>query len=248
MRLSWLNPSAQLNETGVSVPLDSMETQKLECVISSFADEALRTLCFAYKELDGLPERGKEIPKTGLTFVAIVGIKDPVRPGVNDAVNICFKAGIRVRMVTGDNLKTAMAIARECNILTDDGLAIEGYVFRRWSLEEKSKNIPRLQVKVVWDKMATVGQVDMCELVLMALHRLTYKLQELCYDYNCWSRMESIAALLSSYTLPNWRMWASRSFSLFSENVVYLTCGGFAMAAIKGMIKKGAKGCCMPPP
>lgn len=196
--------SHKLNETGVSVPLDSMETQKLECVISSFADEALRTLCFAYKELDGLPERGKEIPKTGLTFVAIVGIKDPVRPGVNDAVNICFKAGIRVRMVTGDNLKTAMAIARECNILTDDGLAIEGYVFRRWSLEEKSKNIPRLQVKVVWDKMATVGQVDMCELVLMALHRLTYKLQELCYDYNCWSRMESIAALLSSYTLPNW--------------------------------------------
>lgn len=105
-----------------------------------------------------------------------------------------------------------------------------------------------MKVKVVWDKMATVGQVDMCELVLMALHRLTYKLQELCYDYNCWSRMESIAALLSSYTLPNWWMWASRSFSLFSENVVYLTCGGFAMAAIKGMIKKGAKGCCMPPP
>jgi Ca2+-transporting ATPase len=75
-----------------------------------------------------------------------VGIKDPVRPGVKDAVRLCHEAGIKVRMVTGDNLNTAIAIARECGILTEDGEAIEGTEFRKLDSDARKKRIPKLQV------------------------------------------------------------------------------------------------------
>jgi len=57
------------------------------------------------------------IEKTGFTLISIIGIKDIIRPEVPDAIAKCHKAGIIVRMVTGDNKVTATAIARECNIL-----------------------------------------------------------------------------------------------------------------------------------
>ncbi len=55
--------------------------------------------------------------KTGLTLMLIMGIKDILRMEVPQAVLDCRKAGIKVRMVTGDNIMTATAIARECNII-----------------------------------------------------------------------------------------------------------------------------------
>ncbi|XXG64810.1 hypothetical protein AAC387_Pa05g2663 [Persea americana] len=76
----------------------------------------------------------------------IVGIKDPVCPGVKESVSICRSAGVTVRMVTGDNINTAKAIARECGILTDRGIAIEGPVFREKSLKELNELIPKIQV------------------------------------------------------------------------------------------------------
>jgi len=66
----------------------------------------------------------------GLSCICIVGIKDPLRPGVKEAIELCRTAGISVRMVTGDNINTAKAIAAECGILTDDGVAIERPDFR----------------------------------------------------------------------------------------------------------------------
>ncbi|KAG0484039.1 hypothetical protein HPP92_012123 [Vanilla planifolia] len=72
--------------------------------------------------------------------------KDPVRPGVREAVQICTEAGVKVRMVTGDNINTAKAIAKECGILTEGGLAIEGSEFRSRDLEEMNELIPKLQV------------------------------------------------------------------------------------------------------
>ncbi len=66
-----------------------------------------------------------------LTAIAIVGIKDPVRPEVPDAIKKCQRAGITVRMVTGDNINTARSIAISCGILTpgEDFLAMEGKEF-----------------------------------------------------------------------------------------------------------------------
>jgi P-type Ca2+ transporter type 2C len=65
---------------------------------------------------------------------------------VPDAVEKCKKAGIIVRMITGDNLLTAKHIAKECGILTEDGLAIEGPKFRKMSEAEIDEILPKLQV------------------------------------------------------------------------------------------------------
>ncbi|XP_047320075.1 calcium-transporting ATPase 4, plasma membrane-type-like [Impatiens glandulifera] len=118
-------------------------------VINSFASDALRTLSLAYKDIDDDDldyENNGIIPDNGYTLIAVVGIKDPVRPGVKEAVQICLAAGITVRMVTGDNINTAKAIARECGILTEDGLAIEGSDFRSKSPEDLKSILPKIQV------------------------------------------------------------------------------------------------------
>jgi Ca2+ transporting ATPase len=60
------------------------------------------------------------VESNNLCLIAVVAIMDPVRPGVPEAVNDCKKAHIKVRMVTGDNMITAKAIARTCNILESD--------------------------------------------------------------------------------------------------------------------------------
>ncbi|KAG5539135.1 hypothetical protein RHGRI_019629 [Rhododendron griersonianum] len=135
-----------VNEEGDSIPMSIEQRKSIANVINSFACEALRTLCLAYKDIEGASDKDSVIPDDGYTLIAVVGIKDPVRPGVKEAVKTCLAAGIMVRMVTGDNIHTAKAIARECGILTADGLAIEGLEFRDKSEEEMRDIIPRLQV------------------------------------------------------------------------------------------------------
>ncbi|KAL4583364.1 hypothetical protein LXL04_007935 [Taraxacum kok-saghyz] len=135
-----------LNENGEVVVLDKQLNNHLKDTIEVLANEALRTLCLCYKELGNEFDAKDEIPFEGYTLIGIVGIKDPVRPGVRESVAICRSAGITVRMVTGDNINTAKAIARECGILSDDGLAIEGPDFRGMSEEELFKIIPKIQV------------------------------------------------------------------------------------------------------
>lgn len=130
---------------GESVNLSQEEANNIMDVITSFASEALRTLCLAFKDIDD-SSVNSDIPDDGYTLIAVVGIKDPVRPGVKDAVQTCLAAGITVRMVTGDNINTAKAIARECGILTEDGLAIEGPDFRNMSPAEMNAVIPYIQV------------------------------------------------------------------------------------------------------
>ncbi|KAG6724859.1 hypothetical protein I3842_02G003000 [Carya illinoinensis] len=135
-----------INANGEIVPLDKACVNHLTDTINQFASEALRTLCLAYMELENRFSAENPIPVTGYTCIGIVGIKDPIRPGVKESVAVCRSAGITVRMVTGDNINTAKAIARECGILTDDGLAIEGPDFREKSEQEMLELIPKLQV------------------------------------------------------------------------------------------------------
>ncbi|CAL5330671.1 unnamed protein product [Camellia sinensis] len=134
-----------VNEDGDSVALSEEQRENVTNVINSFSCEALRTLCMAYKDIkDG--SQVDSIPDEDYTLIVVVGIKDPVRPGVKEAVQTCLAAGIKVRMVTGDNINTAKAIAKECGILTDDGIAIEGSDFRDKTTQEMKEIIPRLQV------------------------------------------------------------------------------------------------------
>ncbi|XP_010549278.1 PREDICTED: calcium-transporting ATPase 1, chloroplastic [Tarenaya hassleriana] len=135
-----------INKNGEVAQLDRESSTHLKNVIEQFASEALRTLCLAYMEIGDEFSAEAPIPSQGYTCIGIVGIKDPVRPGVKESVAICRSAGIVVRMVTGDNITTAKAIARECGILTDDGIAIEGPEFREKTEEEMLELIPKLQV------------------------------------------------------------------------------------------------------
>uniref|UniRef100_A0A0D6QRY0 Calcium-transporting ATPase n=1 Tax=Araucaria cunninghamii TaxID=56994 RepID=A0A0D6QRY0_ARACU len=135
-----------IHANGSVCALDEVAASYVTNIINGLSSEALRTLCFAFINLEDDFAPDKEIPRNGYTCVSIVGIKDPVRPGVKEAVQVCKSAGITVRMVTGDNINTAKAIATECGILTDDGMAIEGPDFRQRSLEERTMLIPKIQV------------------------------------------------------------------------------------------------------
>ena len=115
---------------------DTLETKDFndeknkECleVMKQFNSETLRTLSVCYKDIskeeyenfgaDG--DDDPKIDKEGLILIAIFGIKDILRPTVPHAVAQCHKAGVTVCMITGDNLFTAVAIAKECNILPED--------------------------------------------------------------------------------------------------------------------------------
>ena len=77
------------------------------------------------------------------------GLQDPVRKEVPDAVSVCKRAGIFVRMVTGDNVHTASHIARECGIMMEGGLALEGPTFRKMTEEELIPILPKLQVHLL---------------------------------------------------------------------------------------------------
>ncbi|GKU92237.1 hypothetical protein SLEP1_g5994 [Rubroshorea leprosula] len=134
-----------MNSDGKVVALSDDQRRDISGVINGFADEALRTLCLAFKDVNDV-SNSDSIPEDNCTLIAVIGIKDPVRPGVKEAVQTCLAAGITVRMVTGDNINTAKAIARECGILTEDGLAIEGPEIRNKSPEELVALVPRLQV------------------------------------------------------------------------------------------------------
>ncbi|KAE9350600.1 Plasma membrane calcium-transporting ATPase 2 [Phytophthora rubi] len=131
--------------------LTTIKRDELNHIIRQMAESALRTICighrdFASGELPNDLQSLTDAPDQDLVVNAIFGIQDPLRPDVTDAIRDCKRAGIMVRMVTGDNIHTASAIARQCGIMTEDGVALEGPVFRAMSVEEVSKLIPRLQV------------------------------------------------------------------------------------------------------
>jgi Ca2+-transporting ATPase len=138
-------------EDGSAQLLTDSKRKDLEKMIFEMADRALRTLCIAHKNFGGekdLPHGWEtDAPDSeGLVCDAIVGIMDPLRSDVKEAVATAQRAGVTVRMVTGDNIHTAKAIARDCGILTEDGIALEGPVFRAMSPAELDKVLPRLQV------------------------------------------------------------------------------------------------------
>ncbi len=86
----------------------------------AMAKQALRNLGFAYRELPQTVKVCDERIEKDFTFVGIVGMIDPPRDEVKDAINTCKKAGIDVVMVTGDHKLTAVAVAKELNLLGEN--------------------------------------------------------------------------------------------------------------------------------
>jgi Ca2+-transporting ATPase len=141
-----------------SAPMTDDNRQTLTNLIDNYAARSLRTIAMVYRDFDRWPAKGARLAdgdKNEVIFedifqkmvlLSIVGIQDPLRPGVADAVRVCQKAGVVVRMVTGDNMITAKAIATECGIFTAGGIIMEGPTFRKLSRTKMDQIIPRLQV------------------------------------------------------------------------------------------------------
>ncbi|KAJ5890890.1 Calcium-transporting ATPase 2 [Penicillium subrubescens] len=138
-------------------PLSETGQQKILDTIDRYAQGSLRTIGIVYKDFDSWPPKGgkKHDDESsaefgdffkGMTWVGVVGIQDPLRPEVPPAIEKCRMAGVQVKMVTGDNVATATAIASSCGIKTEDGLVMEGPKFRQLSDEEMDEVVPRLQV------------------------------------------------------------------------------------------------------
>ncbi|XP_060172095.1 calcium-transporting ATPase 8, plasma membrane-type-like isoform X3 [Lycium barbarum] len=158
-----------IDENGSGVPLGDDKMAQFKEAIANMAASSLRCVAIAYRpyEVEKVPTEEEidnwEIPEGDLVLLAIVGIKDPCRPGVRDAVQLCIDAGVKVRMVTGDNLLTARAIALECGILKSDADAtepnlIEGKRFRGMSEEER---------KGVADKISVMGRSSPSDKLLL---------------------------------------------------------------------------------
>ena len=113
---------------GSAVPMDTARAAEIEAVNADMAARALRVLGAAYKDIDVLPagELTSADLESGLTFVGLIGMIDPPRVEVRQAVAECYGAGIRPVMITGDHKLTAVAIARELDIFRDGDLAITG--------------------------------------------------------------------------------------------------------------------------
>ncbi|ORY62640.1 uncharacterized protein BCR38DRAFT_244415 [Pseudomassariella vexata] len=141
-----------------SVPLTDANDETIKGLIESYANRSLRTIGIIYRDFERWPPRNARRAEgdrnevvfedvfKNMTFVGMVGIQDPLRDGVPGAVKDCQRAGVVVRMVTGDNKLTAQAIAKECGILQPDGLVMEGPEFRNLSRAQQESVIPRLQV------------------------------------------------------------------------------------------------------
>ncbi|KAG9477827.1 hypothetical protein GDO78_013026 [Eleutherodactylus coqui] len=131
-------------------------------VIEPMACDGLRTICIAYRDFQGVPEPEWENENEivgDLTCLAVVGIEDPVRPEVPEAIRKCQRAGITVRMVTGDNINTARAIAAKCGIIQpgEDFLCLEGKEFNRRIRNEKGE-VEQERLDKIWPKLRVLAR------------------------------------------------------------------------------------------
>lgn len=135
--------------------LTPKDIENMRTTIETYASKSLRTIGLIYQDYAQWPPAHADATDghvefasllKDLVFLGVVGIQDPVRPGVPEAVRKAQHAGVVVRMVTGDNLTTAKAIATECGIFTEGGVVMEGPVFRKLSEQQMAAMLPKLQV------------------------------------------------------------------------------------------------------
>ncbi|XP_078276464.1 LOW QUALITY PROTEIN: plasma membrane calcium-transporting ATPase 1-like [Rhinoraja longicauda] len=150
-----------VNKGGDVVAFKARERDEMvKKVIEPMACEGLRTICLAYRDFVKEPEWDNENEiLNDLTCLMVVGIEDPVRPEVPDAIVKCQRAGITVRMVTGDNINTARAIASKCGIINpgEDFLCMEGKEFNRLIRNEKGE-VEQERLDKVWPNLRVLAR------------------------------------------------------------------------------------------
>ncbi|XP_058748721.1 calcium-transporting ATPase 12, plasma membrane-type-like [Vicia villosa] len=147
-----------IDSNGARKSLEREERYKIEKMIQSMAASSLRCIAFAHMEISDSEDKGymiesekKTLREDGLTLLGIVGLKDPCRPNTKKAVETCKAAGVEIKMITGDNIFTAKAIATECGILdpkdhANAGEVVEGVEFRNYTDEERMEKVDKIRV------------------------------------------------------------------------------------------------------
>ncbi|XP_042315274.1 LOW QUALITY PROTEIN: plasma membrane calcium-transporting ATPase 1-like [Sceloporus undulatus] len=156
-----------LNGAGAPAPFSKKDRGNvIKNVIAPMASEGLRTICLAFRDFPaGFDQSDHSVWDneddiiTGLTCIAVVGIEDPVRPEVPDAIKKCQSAGIVVRMVTGDNINTARAIAIKCGIIRpgETFVCLEGTDFNKQIRSADGKIKQELMDKV-WPTLCVLAR------------------------------------------------------------------------------------------
>ncbi|CAA9999124.1 unnamed protein product [Nesidiocoris tenuis] len=132
----------------------------INSVIEPMANDGLRTLAIAYRDLDSQVDWDDESAVVSkLTALAVVGIEDPVRPEVPEAIRRCQGAGITVRMVTGDNINTARSIATKCGIISpgDGSLVLESKDFNK-AIRDNNGEVTQELFDKVWPKLRVLAR------------------------------------------------------------------------------------------
>ncbi|KAF9514593.1 hypothetical protein BS47DRAFT_1392337 [Hydnum rufescens UP504] len=158
-------------------PIDELGKENISRTIIFYANQMLRTIALCYRDFEKWPpveytDGTDQVPYSylaqDLTLIGIVGIEDPLRAGVREAVLDCQRAGVAVKMCTGDNVLTARSIATQCGIYTSGGIIMEGPAFRQLSDSALFEIVPRLQVlarsspedkKILVAKLKALGEI-----------------------------------------------------------------------------------------
>lgn len=192
-----VNKDGNFDASGVveSGPIDDLAQDNISRTIIFYANQSLRTLALCYRDFPTWPPAGSTLSEQhevrsvilpfpppaylchqvswedlsrDLTLIGITGIEDPLRPGVRESVTKCHRAGVTVKMCTGDNVLTARSIANQCGIFTPGGIIMEGPVFRQLTQSERVEIVPRLQVlarsspedkKVLVETLKSIGEI-----------------------------------------------------------------------------------------
>ncbi|XP_076814824.1 plasma membrane calcium-transporting ATPase 2-like isoform X2 [Clavelina lepadiformis] len=152
-----------LDVSGESIKFTAADrNQMVKDVIETMASNGLRTIAMGYRDFpaDSPPDWDQENSVvSNLTCISITGIEDPVRPEVPDAIKQCQRAGITVRMVTGDNINTARSIATKCGIISpqDDILVLDGKEFNR-RIRNKNGVIEQQKLDQIWPRLRVLAR------------------------------------------------------------------------------------------
>ena len=130
-----------------NIKVQALENLKIQSDNRQMAQKALRVIAVAYKDLDALPSKiDSQNIENNLTFVGLIGMIDPPRDGVKEAVQVCKNSGIKTVMITGDHLETAKAIAKDLGILEQKDIAITGQELDKMTQNQLEKNIKKYSV------------------------------------------------------------------------------------------------------
>lgn len=120
--------------------IDEEYKKKIFAIEKDLSRKSLRLLAFAYKRQDF------DNPETDMIFIGMIGMMDPPRESVPNAIDVCYHAGLKPVMITGDSINTAIAIAKSVNIIDSDEKAIEGKYIDKMTDDELIEAVKKYQV------------------------------------------------------------------------------------------------------